>query len=135
MTDEIKLKPTFTQCLLHETKFAYIPYFKWLAAFVIVSLIIAGVYVIITVFPYEQFEQYMKLLPWYVYAVLLVLSPPFVFSCIECTRRRIYRQSAQLSGLILIVIACLIIVFGFVFGAFSLIVMGLVCGTVGFWLL
>lgn len=133
MVDEIKPRPTFTQCLVNEMKFAYIPYFKWVGIIALFLLVMIGIYVVVLLCPYEVIGQYLKIIPWYVYALLLILSPPCIYACIECLKKRIDKPSVSLAGLILIILAGLFLFIGIVMGNIYLGVMAVTCGFIGFW--
>lgn len=133
MVDEIKPKPTFTQCLIHETKSACVPYFKWLGIITVFLLVMIGITAAVLLLPYEIIGQYLKIVPWYVYALLLILSPPCIYALVECLRRRTDKASVSLAGFILIMLGGLFLFVGIVMSNTYLGIMAVICGFVGFW--
>lgn len=133
MVDDVK--PTFIKCLIHETKSAYIPYFKCLGVIALFILVMVGIYVVTLLCPYEEIGKYLKIAPWYVYALLLILSPPGIYACIECLKRRIDKQTVSIAGVILIILACIFFFVGFATVSLYLIIIAIICGIIGFWIM
>jgi hypothetical protein len=133
MADEITSKPTFSQCLVHEAKGAYISYFKWVLICVGGGVALLGLFILLMAIPYDILVYNIKLIPWWIYAGSLVLIPPFMYSVLECLRKRMSKYHVSNAGGILLVIAIICIMAAIAMVSVYILIVAVICLLTGFW--
>lgn len=106
MTEETSGKQvSFCQCLIHESKKAYLPWLKViLAGVIIIGVIALTVYwrdIIINT--YTQFVQLTDIVPWYVYPIGTLLLIPLVYATGICIKKRLHEDTSSNIGVIMLI--------------------------------